>query len=539
MIGVFIKIRDLIIFPKKQLLFYSIIILIVLVKMYVVADFLDNNSLPVYDGVMNEKLQIDRYLNFNNDFSFKQRIIQAYYEFKGNPVTSVFNVLVIIINPQMLVNDLDVYLRALFVLLVLLFTLNKFLTSRINFKIAIVFIVFLFPLFNNFRFGLMTYVPDLSSGVLLMCAYLNLMIFLKVQKINYFLIGFSLIFLAVGFRFNFFVYSSIIFLPLIIPITKVILNKEIKKILFYLVFILLFLFVCIFYVKTHFDFFYSYYKRPAVYAETNLMMSLKDIFYYFFRELKISFLWILVSILILNNRSKSEVKSNLTQNLLLIYPFLSVFLFLTFYMNAYNQPHVFSFLFFLLIPVAFVRTRYLNNLIQMISPRLIYVIVVLTVFFSTTSFFNNLKFDYKKELCPDGLKLAHTIDLHLKNSPSKKYFILFDTALEIPLDVYFFRKTHIWNDNQLRFYFTDWHLYTYSKTLNVDEITSYYINQLNAIKPTLIFVNSNSLNLDPSRAIAMKVNKLVGEYVKNSVMYVKVDSFYYNKRLINTYKKRS
>ena len=60
MIGVFIKIRDLIIFSKKQLLFYSIIILIVLVKMYVVTDFLDNNSLPVYDGVMNEKLQIDR-----------------------------------------------------------------------------------------------------------------------------------------------------------------------------------------------------------------------------------------------------------------------------------------------------------------------------------------------------------------------------------------------------------------------------------------------------------------------------------------------
>ena len=526
---------------KNKLFLFLIILIMVFTKMFIVDDFLNHYSLPVYDGVMNEKIQILRYLSFKGDFSFKQRLFQAYYEFVGNPVNAIFNVLVILISPKMLVNDFDVYLRAFFTITILFFTLDKFLNLKSSVKYTCIFTLFCFPLFNNFRFGLMTYIPDLTSGVLLMSGYINMLIFIKNQRFNNFVLALIFAFLSIGFRFNFFVYVFLIYSPFVFPLIKIILKKELKHTLKYLFIISVFLFLTFIYIYLHLDFFFSYYNRPAVYSETNLIISIVDIYNYFKRELGWTFLLILLTIFLINNLSQENSdnsKVNFSYNIKLAYPFLIVFSFLVFYLNAYNQPHVFSFLFFTLLPLAFIKLSIFNRFKNILSENKLKVIGLLVLFFSTLGFTYQLKYDYKKELTRDGLILAEKIDKELKFYRRKKYFILFDTALEIPLDVYFFRKTKIWNDNQLKFYFTDWHLYEFSNKLDLEELKKHYISKINDIKPDLIFMNVKELNIVKSRQLSIDLNNEIKKYVKSSDKYINKGYFYYNHQLIATYKRK-
>jgi hypothetical protein len=510
-------------------------------KMFIVDYFLNKSSLPVYDGVMNEKIQITRYLNFKGDFSFKQRLFQAYYEFIGNPVNAIFNTIVILVNPKMLVNDFDVQLRALFTISILFFTLERFMNLRGLAKYICILCLFCFPLFNHFRFGLMTYVPDLTSGVLLISGYLNLLIFIKNHKVKYFILSLILVFLSIGFRFNFFVYVFLVFFPYIFPLYNIIIKKNIRSKMLYLLIVIGFLFLCFSYIYIHLDFFLNYYKSPAVYAETNLTISIVDIFNYFKRELGWTFLFLLLTFFLINNLSQENSensKINFFNNLKLAYPFLVLFSFLIFFLNASNQPHVFSFLFTTSLPLASIKLSFFNRFKNIISECKLKIIGLFVLIFSISGFTYQLKYDYKKELNSDGLILAEKIDEELKFLKRKKYFIIFDAALETPLDVYFYRKTKIWNNNQLQFYFTDWHLYGLSNSLDLDELKMQYISKINEIKPDLIFMNVEELNLVRSRNLSIDLNNEIKKFVKGSKAYYNKGYFYYNNQLIATYKRK-
>ena len=80
----------------------------------VIYDMFSEKYLPVFDGVMYENKQIIRYLNFKDNFSFLERINQAIYEFTGNPVSGGFNSFLILLDPNFLINDIDIALRAIF-----------------------------------------------------------------------------------------------------------------------------------------------------------------------------------------------------------------------------------------------------------------------------------------------------------------------------------------------------------------------------------------------------------------------------------------
>jgi hypothetical protein len=309
----------------------------------------------------------------------------------------------------------------------------------------------------------------------------------------------------------------------------------------YLLIVIGFLFLCFSYIYIHLDFFLNYYKSPAVYAETNLTISIVDIFNYFKRELGWTFLFLLLTFFLINNLSQENSensKINFFNNLKLAYPFLVLFSFLIFFLNASNQPHVFSFLFTTSLPLASIKLSFFNRFKNIISECKLKIIGLFVLIFSISGFTYQLKYDYKKELNSDGLILAEKIDEELKFLKRKKYFIIFDAALETPLDVYFYRKTKIWNNNQLQFYFTDWHLYGLSNSLDLDELKMQYISKINEIKPDLIFMNVEELNLVRSRNLSIDLNNEIKKFVKGSKAYYNKGYFYYNNQLIATYKRK-
>jgi hypothetical protein len=518
-------------------LLYLSIFIFILIQICMVHNFFDNTSLPVFDGVMNEKNQIFRFLNFKGDYSLKQRIIQAYLEFKGNPVTAGFNIPVILISPISLANDIDIYVRAILVLFILFWTLNKFIDSEKGvIKLITIYFIANFPLFYHYRFGLLTYVPDLISGVILFCSYLNLLLFYRDEKIIYFVNCLWMIFIAIAFRFNFFAYVGILFLPFLYSTFKLIYTKKRKELKKYIVLISIFFVLLSVYIAEHFDAFMRYYNRPATYEKSSLASSITFFNDYLNYELGAAFIVSFIFLLILNNCFTKHFFSITKWNLVLIYPFLSLFSFLIIYLHAGNQPHVFAFLFFFSVPLTFVKIPFLN-FTNFFKPKYTYIgMLVLGFVFNLSFFYKKMHTDYKSELNNDGLILAQRIEKEFKNKSVKKYFIMFDAALEIPLDVYFFKKTSVWNDNKLRFYFTDWDYYGISTTLNVQEIKEYYIRNIINQKPKLIFINDGKLELGEGRELASVINDSVKNFIITSKLYTKVDRFYYNNRLINTYK---
>jgi hypothetical protein len=194
----------------------------------------------------------------------------------------------------------------------------------------------------------------------------------------------------------------------------------------------------------------------------------------------------------------------------------------------------FHFFFIFSFLIGFIRINWNKDYFP-ITTKKILVLITISILWSTWNYYQKISFEYKKELTHDGLKLAKLIEKYSESKQQMKYFILFDTSLEIPLDVYFFRKNQIWNDNQLKFYFTDWDFYGISKTLNQKEILKYYINKINTIKPKLIFVNQNNLQLGQSRMLAVRINNDLKNHISNNSNYHYKDKFIYNHQLISVF----
>ena len=209
----------------------AFIIFITISKCYFIYDYFNENYLPVYDGVMYEKNQILRYFNFENNFSILQRYSQMIYEFKGNHVSSIFNIIIILFAPKLLISDWDIFIRGIASLFILYHSIYSFLGKDKKLTLLIYSLLISIPTIYNFRFGIFTYIPDIISGILLLSSYFYLITFLNTNKYNHIYFATILIGLAIGFRFNFFVYSTLVFIPIysliIIKFLKE--NKNTKK----------------------------------------------------------------------------------------------------------------------------------------------------------------------------------------------------------------------------------------------------------------------------------------------------------------------
>ena len=77
--------------------------------------------------------------------------------------------------------------------------------------ILTLFLISFLPVFHHFRYGLVTYIPELSSALLLMSGVISFTIFKIINKSIYIYIGILLMYASVIFRMNFVVYVFFIF----------------------------------------------------------------------------------------------------------------------------------------------------------------------------------------------------------------------------------------------------------------------------------------------------------------------------------------
>ena len=523
---------------KNSLVFLSIFIISFLgyLQSKVIYELFCEKYLPVFDGVMYEKTQILRYLSFKGNFSFIERINQVIYEFKGNPVSGGFNAILILFNPNFLINDYDLLLKSILAL-ILLFTSIKFFfnfQSRIYF-VGICVLISQVPIFYHFRIGLSTYVPDLFSSLILASSYFFTLSYIKYNKIPFLSISFLLIILSVVSRFNFFVFSFLVYLPLIPAIFLQIkkLNIKNKQNLIHISISLLSLLFLFFYVFYNFNDFLNYYMKPASYASVSFTSSLNSILIYFKEELGVVFALILITILLIVNSiyNKNDFKTITYLNYYLILPFLILFVFLAFILKATNQPHVFSILVVFLFPVSFIKIPFFSSIKVFVGS--LFFITLICSFYRCFQFYNTVS---SFALKINSLDIAKKIDFFTNNEKEKSYFILYDTAQEIPLDVYFFKKNKIYTTNDLKFYFTDWDYYDIDKRLDLRKIAMFYKNQIIVQKPKIIVLNEYKLILGKDRRLAENLNKVLVQYVKNSVNYKKVGEQFVDKKKLVFYK---
>ncbi len=477
-------------------------------------------TLQVYDGVMYEKQQILRYLNFKGNYSLIERYNQFVYELTGSPVGGGFTALTCLINPKWLNTGFNVHVRSVIALFFFLFALYKLFSLYLK-PIGVWGVILLttqFPLFYHYRFGLASYVPDLSTGLALASAYILTWLVIKAKVNKYYLILVPFL-LTIGLfsRYNFYVYTGLLFVTLI-PSYISFLRQLDKNWYFYLLNFLFFFFLVVWicYGKLHFNFFLQYYTKPAEYQHVDFSTSFISLSDFLKNEFGwYGIVWIL-SISLVINSNKLEGKSLLLRELFqLIYPAIILFFFLFILLKATNQPHVFAafFVFVLLGAIGGIlyskwNTRFLKR--KKMNIIAISFCLLAAVIWNQYSFNLKLKEVQVDELSQNNFQLAKFLERNIK--PGEKYFLMHDAMLEIPIDVYIYRSKGYWLDNKLMFYKTDWNYYEISKTLDVSVITDYYCKHLNSEKVSYITVPRQF----PKNIVANKVfRKLKSSYFKS------------------------
>jgi hypothetical protein len=450
------------------------------------------HSLPVYDGVMYEKQQILRFLAFKGNFSPIERYNQFIYELTGNPVSGGFTSLTCLINPKWLENGSNIYVRSFFAMLVFLGALYLWLRNRVKtiFLFIILFLTTQLPIFYHFRFGLGSYVPDVPAALNLISSYMLSLLVLE-KKINFKWLFFVPLLLTIAFfsRYNFYAYSVLLFVVLIPSIVKFIRNERLtKERLFFILVFVGFLLIWISYGVLHFESFINYCAKPAEYQKVNLGTSLSDFWDYLISIhgwTSLLVVCFMAGCFVIGKTENYDKEKSVRRLFLSCYPAIVLFLFLYFTLNATNQPHVNSaFCVVLLVAVL--------GLFDSIKWRLPvenkfffggYLVVILGVlgWFYMERLDSFSKTDKGTEL---NMRLFRYIEKEWPQKP--RYFFTHDTQLEIPFDVAYFRKNHVWLDNKLKFYFTDWNFYDIDPALDRDNITSYYLKEIELIKPQII-----------------------------------------------------
>ncbi len=491
---------------------------VVWISSIISASYLETN-LPEFDGVMYEKKQILRFLSFKQNYSFIERCNQAYYELVGNPVSGGFTALTCLVNPFWLNSGFNIIVRSFIALFFFNFALFKWFSLYLRPAGVWLLLVLVsqIPLFYNALLGLSSYVPDLSSGLSLFSAYLFLwLIIYRNIGFNYLYLIPLLISLAVFSRYNFFVYTALIFFPLLIPMFKFLNGNYSKiKVFYFLTYASFFIMVWSVYGILHFQFFLDYYAKPADYQYVDYFTSFYSLFKSFTKQLGLPFviLLFLIGLTIATFRANDKFRDNDFSLLWLMYPFTVLFIFLFLVLKATNQPHVYSIFYLFAFLVFF--SYFLKKLFWEL-PCASQILSFSLAAFIFCNFFYLVRVEpssnvYRKT----NLKLADY--LLEKMIPSDRFFLLHSAMLEIPIDVYLYRKKGYMANNDLMFYFTDWNFYDIDRSLDPEKIFNYYSQQIDIQCVKYISLpspNKNTHNEISSFVISMFRKSVINDSTK-------------------------
>jgi hypothetical protein len=311
----------------------------------------DLTSIFTYTYDIYEYQQIQRYFKFDGDFSFKNRVTQAIYEYKGNHVSGLYNSVIILFSPKLLINDYDIFIRSIVAVLAICFSFNLIFRTRYYaiWILLLLFTFFQFPILFNIRIGLVSYTPEFIGTIYLMSGYLFLFYFFQVRHFGYLILGLTLFFAPISFSLNFFAYCGLLSIPFLILFIR---NKMFftRSQLIILLFVLTFYFLFFgYYVFIHFSEFYGYYNTIS-YAIGDINQSFKfllgnfsDFFSWYF------FLFFPILAYLGNNwfilPNYKNIILNKLDSIILFYPLMIYFVFVILIMNSMNTTHIKSVLF--------------------------------------------------------------------------------------------------------------------------------------------------------------------------------------------------
>lgn len=325
-----------------------------------------------YDGVIYENQQIQRYLKFEGDFSFKNRVSQAIYEFKGNHVSGLYHAVILLLSPKLLINDYDIFIRS--IVAVLAFCFSFYLIFRTRYYaiwvVSLLFLLFQLPIFYNIRIGLGSYTPEFVSAIYLLSGYLFLLYFFQVRQIRFFLLGITLLLLPIFFNVLFSLICSVTILPFIFVIIRKRVSFTRRQLVIMVLTIIVNCLFYSFYLIQHLSYYSLIFSSICYnnYVFSQFFHFLLDNFNNFYLGYFILFIILFFNInrLFRTPNHKSIITSKVN-SLLLLYPIILFLIFLPIFKN--NFPFLALLLLFWifllsLVDLQIIRWNKMNNYIQ-------------------------------------------------------------------------------------------------------------------------------------------------------------------------------
>ncbi len=487
-----------------------IICVIVVLKSVYIYDLFHLVNMPVFDGVMNEKNQFHSFVRFKGNFSLMERLNQVVYEFQGNPLSGGFGCFIALFAPKMFANDWDIYIRGFISSFVFSVFLSYYLKSiGVSLIRSIIFVGLILNLsiFYDFRIGLVSYIPEVSSTLFLLSGYLSLLIFTKNKSKRFLFFGLFFMFISIISRFNFFVYVLIFLIPFIFPIVRYLkCNNLINRLFvtFLFLFFSIFLFV---YVKSNLKFFLDYYMKPVSYQEGSISFSFKYFIDFIYNRVGVfsllTFIYGLIIITYKTNISRME-------KLRLCYPFIFSISFFILFMKA-TQPHIFVIIIICFIPVLFIFN--LNYYFERINFKYLKIVALILFIFININFVIDCRTSLNKnEELQASKEIANYIYSYNRRNKNLEYLCLFDEQQEIPIEVYLFKKTKKCRLSNVKFYLRNWNFYDIDKKLNEKSIFNYYKKYIDS-DLDLIIIDKNLNKRISNFDLASKVNRKILIYL--------------------------
>lgn len=468
----------------KKYNWHLLIILLVLFfvfKSYHNYSVFNESNIPVFDGVMNEYSQIRRYENFKDDFSFIERFNQTVYEFKGNVLSPGFSIILTAFFPSTLVNDYDIIVRAIIIGLIFSFSLFSFLNTKLSKLDSVIVLILILnlPFFYHFRYGIVTYIPEISSTLLIVSGVLRLVLFKDRGEISNLYLGVSLILLSVIFRMNFVVYAFFTLLPFTFILYREITTLKLKTKLNFFIYLLIIGIITSVYFISKLDSFLDYYNSDSPYAIFTISKALRYQFVEFYRELQ----WVGILTLIFIPYFVGDSFKSIKGKIGLFFPFI-FFICLMLYLKADNVPHVFvvEIIFFILIVM-------FNSLFKFKRTKTQYALSIILILILNIYYL----IDVKKNSNTIGRYVAsrEVVDYIIQNDKVTNYLCFYDEMVEVPINVKVYNNCRRFLIPSTHFYFHDMFWSVIDKDLNVDNIIDYYTKGFEKGNIDLIVINND------------------------------------------------
>ena len=502
-------------FTKHKLLIFVLFVIafFVSLKSYYSFYTFQECNFPIFDGVMNEFKQLERYQKFNGDFGLLNRFNQMIYEYKGNILSPGYTSLMTFFFPDFLITDWDIVLRSFFSVFIFslsfYFLFKKIITPKTI--ILILVLIFQLPVFYHYRYGLSTYMPELSSALYMMSGLIFMLLYIRQKNIWALCISAIFLFIAISFRMIFIVYTFLILSIFIKKLWKNFAKSTFKNRLFQLLVVSCFMILLAIYFYPKSVPFFGYYLVDVPYESTSYFSSFSSLISYLTDQVGLVGLISLFFIFILVNQ-QGEIRSK--ENWFYIYPSLIYFLFIYVYNKSTNVPHVTAVFTCLLIFVFFSKSNLLKT-IKISSRNKLTVTICLFIISSINYSFDVIRTSKTEQQYIVPQKISSEIS---KNNCSD-YLIFYDENQSIPTSVASFRKDHKLNLHTRNFLFHDLFLYQISKTLNIDTCANYYIEMIKNNDIQLLAINQNENKANKFFPKVIQITRIIRASIQTNKRY--------------------